>query len=86
MAKIKSKSHTIRIYNCSNQMIPLQIRAPNSDFYSNEQQVRIRPNQDVLLPKSHVRKDQIANLQSKRMIKVVYDSEQQAERETALIS
>lgn len=82
----KNKSHVVRIYNCSNQLIPLQVRAPGSDFYSNEQQVRIGPNQDVLLPKSHLREDQIKNLQSRRMIKVVYDSERNEEEEAALIS
>lgn len=56
-------------------MIPLQVRAPGSEFYSNEQQVRIKPGGDVSLPKSHIREDQIKNLQARRMIRVVYDSE-----------
>lgn len=82
----KQKSHVVRIYNCSKQMIPLQVRAPGSDFYSNEQQVRIEPGKDALLPKSHLRDGQIKNLQARRMIKVVYDSEVREEREAALIS
>lgn len=84
MAKKKMKSHVVRIYNCSRQMIPLQLRPPGSDFFNNEQQVRIAPSKDVLLPKSYLRWDQVKNLQAKRMLKVVYDSEAQQERETAL--
>lgn len=71
----KNKSHVIRVYNSSNQMIPLQARAPGTDFFTSEQQVRIGPGRDVLLPKSHLRMDQIDNLQKRGMIKVVYDSE-----------
>lgn len=75
MAKTKKKSHSIRIYNSSKQTIPLQARAPGADFYTGEQQVRIAPGKDVLLPKSHLRMDQIENLQKRGMIKVFYDSE-----------
>lgn len=70
-----TKSHVIRVYNSSNQLISLQVRSPNGDFYTSEQQVRITPNQSVVLPKSHVRLDQVENLQKRGMIKVVYDSE-----------
>ena len=69
------KSAVIRIYNCSKQMIPIQVRAPGSDFYTNEQQVRIGSGKDVTLPKSHLRMEQVENLQKRRMIQVVYDSE-----------
>ena len=71
----KKRSATVRIYNCSRQMIPLQVRAPGSDFYTNEQQIRLDPGKDVVLPKSHLLADQIENLQRKRMVKVIYDSE-----------
>lgn len=70
----KKKTSFVRIYNSSKQMIPLQVRVPGSDFYE-EQQVRLGPGQDVFMPKSHLREDQLTNLQQKRMIKVVYDSE-----------
>lgn len=82
----KQKSHVIRVYNCSRQLISLQVRTPGSDFYTNEQQVRIASNRDALLPKSHLRMEQINNLKARGLIKVVYDSEVQAEREAALIS
>jgi len=69
------KAAVQRIYNCSNQMLPLQVRPPGGDFYRNEQQVRLLPGTDVTLPKSHLRADQIDNLQKRQMIKVVFDSE-----------
>lgn len=75
MAKAKKRAATVRIYNCSKQMIPLQVRAPGSDFFTNEHQIRLDPGKDVALPKSHLREDQIENLRKKRMIKVIYDSE-----------
>lgn len=78
-----TKSHVIRIYNSSKQLISLQVRSPNGDFYTSEQQVRIIPNQSVVLPKSHVRQDQIDNLQKRGMIRVVYDSEAALDRQAA---
>jgi hypothetical protein len=74
MAKKKAKSDVVRIYNNSRQMIALQVRAPGADFYTHEQQVRLHPGKDVVLPKTHLREEQIKNLQAKRMIKVLYDS------------
>lgn len=67
-------SDTIKVYNCSKQVIALQARHPGADFYT-EQQIRISPNKQVSLIKSHVNQSQIENLQSKRLIKVIYDSE-----------
>lgn len=74
------KSRVIRIYNCSKQMVPLQIRPPGSDFYTSEAQVRLAPGQDTLLPASHIREEQIDNLQRRRMIRVIYDSEESAQK------
>lgn len=71
----KKKSAVVRIYNNSKQMIPLQLRPPASDFYQSEQQVRLEPGKDVLLPKSHLREEQIKNLCARRMLKITYDSE-----------
>jgi hypothetical protein len=69
------KTHVVRIYNNSKQMIPLQVRTPGGDFFTSEQQVRIMPGRDVLLLKSHLRSDQIENLTKKGLVRVVYDSE-----------
>lgn len=76
MAKVKkARSATIRLYNCSKQMIPIQVRTPGSDFFSNEQQVRLLPGRDVVLPKSHLLEEQIDNLRRRRMLQVSYDSD-----------
>ena len=71
----KNRSHVVRLYNSSKQMIPLQVRAPGSDFFTSEQQVRVLPGHDVLLPKNHLMSEQIENLQKRGMVKIVYDSE-----------
>jgi len=79
----KKTNHQVRVYNCSKQMIPLQARSPGGDFYTNEQQVRISPGQDVLLPKSHLRQDQLENLQKRGLIRIIYDSEMVEEKQQA---
>lgn len=63
-------------------MIPLQARTPGGDFFTSEVQVRIGPGKDVLLPKSHLRQDQIDNLQKRGLIKILYDSELVEENQT----
>jgi len=78
-----TKSHVVRVYNNSKQLIALQVRSPDGDFYTSEQQVRILPSKSVILPKSHIRLDQIENLQKRGMIKVVYDSEIAQDRQNA---
>lgn len=85
MSKAK-KSHVVRVYNNSKQLIQLQVRPPGGDFFTNESQVRIPPGEDVLLPKSHLRQDQIQNLTKKGFIRILHDSEAVAEREEALVS
>lgn len=82
----KSKTPTIRIYNSSKQLIALQVRAPGSDFFTNEQQVRLPAGEDVLLPKTHLLQAQIDNLRKRGFIKVVYDSQAVEELEEALVS
>jgi len=84
MAKAE-KSRMVRLYNCGTQMIPLQVRPPGADFYTGESQVRLAPGQDTLLPHSHLRWEQIENLQKRRMIRVIYDS-QEAEDAEAVVN
>ena len=64
----------VRILNISHQMIPIQTRRPNSDFYLDEQQVRLAPGKDVKLPKSHLMMDQIDNLCKRGVLRVVSSS------------
>ena len=85
MSKAK-KSHVVRIYNNSKQLIQLQVRPPGGDFFTNESQIRIPAGGDVLLPKSHLRQDQVDNLVKKGFIKILHDSEAMADRESTLVS
>lgn len=78
-SKPKVKSHVVRLYNSSKQMIPIQVKAPGADFFS-QQQVRIEPGKSVLLAKSHLLMEQIENLQKRRMLKILHDSEVADER------
>ena len=80
----KDKSRVVRIYNCSKQLVPLQVKPPGADFYTSESQVRLIPGQDTLLPYSHLRWEQIENLQRRGMIRILYDSETAKEREAVL--
>ena len=70
----RAKSESIRIYNSSKQMIPIQVRSPKGDFYASEQQIRLLPGKDVLLPKSHIMQEQVDNLAKRRMIRVIYET------------
>ena len=63
----------IRVYNNSKQLLSLQVKPPGGEFYSSEQQVRLLPGQDCLLPKSYIMSEQIENLRARGVIKVVYD-------------
>ena len=65
----------IRLYNKSKQMLSIQVKPPHGDFFLHEQQVRINPGVTVKLPKSHLLMDQLRNLQSRRLLKIVLDSE-----------
>jgi hypothetical protein len=82
----KNRSHVIRVYNNSRQLIQLQARPPGGNFYMNESQIRIQPGHDVLLPKAHLRQDQLENLKKKGFIKILHDSELVAERQEAMMS
>lgn len=67
-------SNTVTLYNCSEQVIPLQVQTPNGDFYLGQQQIRLAPGKQVDLPASHVLDHQIVNLQARGMIKVLNKS------------
>lgn len=69
-----AKNETVRLYNRSSQMIGIQLRPPGGDFYLSEQCLYLRSKQTVKVPKSHLNKSQIDNLQRRRELQVVYDS------------
>ena len=75
MAKQRVRSELIRIHNKSKQVLPLQVKPPQGDFYLHEQQVHLRPGKTVMLPKDHLRMEQITNLAARGALRVIYDSE-----------
>lgn len=70
-----AKGETIRVYNRSQQTVPLQVKPPGGDFFLHEQVVHLRPGKSVRLPKSFVNEPQIQNLQKRRILQIIYDSE-----------
>ena len=76
--RAKEAGHVVQIYNCSRQMIPIVVRPPGGDFYLHEQTVYLRPGRTVRLPKSFLNDPQIINLQAKRMIQILHDTEKAA--------
>ncbi len=70
-----TKGAVVRLYNRSSQMIPVQIKPPGGDFFLHEQTVYLRPRQTVKVPKSHLNHDQIHNLQARRELQVLYDTD-----------
>jgi hypothetical protein len=75
------KQHTretnfvVQIYNSSRQMIPISVRPPGGDFFLHEQTIYLRPGKTVRLPKSFLNDSQVSNLTTKRMIRILHDSE-----------
>lgn len=75
MAKQKSRTEIVRIHNRSRQRVSIQVKPPDGDFFMHEQQVHLTKGKSVLLPKNHLRMEQITNLKARGVLKVVYDSE-----------
>lgn len=69
------QSDVVRLYNRSKQTIPLQVKPPKGDFFLHEQAVQLRPGKSVKLPKSYINTAQVENLQRRRIIQVLFDSE-----------
>jgi hypothetical protein len=78
--KAKENNFVVQIYNCSRQMIPIVVRPPGGDFFLHEQTIYLRPGKTVRLPKSFLNDPQIVNLSTKRMIRILHDSELQFAR------
>jgi len=70
-----TKKEIVRIYNRSKQTIPLQAKPPGGDFFLHEQAVQLGPGKTVTLPKSYINAQQVENLQRRRQIQVIFDSE-----------
>lgn len=64
-------SEQVRILNKSKQMIPLQVRPPNGEFYTTEQQIRLMPGKTVELPEEYAHMEQIQNLRKKGILQII---------------
>jgi len=71
----REASFVVQIYNSSRQMIPISVRPPGGDFFLHEQTIYLRPGRTVRLPKNFLNDSQISNLTTKRMIRILHDSE-----------
>jgi hypothetical protein len=86
MANIKSKTkarakdikrartnehNPIRIINCSNQMIPVQLSAEGEDFFRGQQQIQLQSGKDVLIDEKYLIKGQAENLQQRGLLKLI---------------
>jgi hypothetical protein len=76
----REANHVVQIYNCSNQMVPISVRPPRGDFFLHEQTIYLQPGKNVRLPKSFLNDSQIANLTTKRKLKILHDSEKAANK------
>jgi len=72
---MSKQSDVMRLYNRSKQTVPLQVKPPGGDFFLHEQAVQLGPGKSVKLPKSYVNAAQVENLQRRRIIQVLFDSE-----------
>lgn len=63
---------SIRIYNSSKQMIPLNICPPKGDFYYHTQNIYLAPGKSTRLPRSYINEDQVKNLQQNRYLKITH--------------
>lgn len=61
----------MRITNRVKQIIPIQVRKPDGDFFAEEQQFRIQSGKSVDLPKRYLNMAQIENLKARGDISAV---------------
>jgi hypothetical protein len=72
MANVDRRNvETVRVHNISKMTLSLQIKQPGTNFYTNEQQIRLAPGEHHLVPKAYLLSEQIANLKAKGMLTVI---------------
>lgn len=62
-------TNEITITNTSNQMVTIQVRPPNGDFFLHERQARILPKKSITVSRDYVNQGQIENLKARQLIK-----------------
>lgn len=64
----------VLIANKTKQEIPLQVKPPNGDFFSQEQQIRLRPvgkrGSTVVIPEQYLNSAQVENCKARGFISV----------------
>jgi hypothetical protein len=61
----------VTIENISSQMVRIQIKPPGGDFYLDEQQIQINPNNRISVPKDHLLWQQIENFKAHKILRVI---------------
>jgi hypothetical protein len=74
----RENNFVVQLYNSSKQMIPISVKPPGGDFFLHEQTIYLAPGKTVRLPKNFLNDSQIANLTTKRMLRILHDSEKAA--------
>jgi hypothetical protein len=69
--KKKEKAEMLTVYNPRGQAVPLQIRDPEKDFYVSEQTIHLGPGKRYTDYAHMFNRDQIENLSTKGMIRVL---------------
>lgn len=69
VSKSDDKSEIV-ITNKSRQMLSLQVKPPNGDFYYEEYQIRIMPGKSTKIPRRYLNWSQIENCRGKGMISI----------------
>ncbi len=65
-----AKHEYVNIQNISKQMIGLQVKPNNGDFFIEERQIRINPGKTVRLLKDFLLWSQVTNLQARHILRV----------------
>jgi hypothetical protein len=79
----QKKLDFVVVYNCSNQLINLQIERQSKpghkklDFFHAQQNVQLYPKKTVKLPKSITMTEQLKNLQAKGFLKILGQSSEE---------
>ena len=72
MAKVSAaKTQNVVITNRTKQMIPIQVRQPEGDFFYHEHQIRLDPAKTVSLPKRYLNWAQIENCQGRGELAII---------------
>lgn len=70
--RVRTKERNpIRIINCSNQMIAIQLTAEGEDFFRGQQQIQLQSGKDVLIDEKYLIRGQAENLQQRGLLKLI---------------